>query len=53
MLNKLTNAGHFLTTVGYIFSKYVYCDMRLLVAKISALLSFLNGLGIAVLVYSY
>ena len=35
MLDKNTNKKnqHVLTTVGYIFSKYVHCDMRLLVVK--------------------
>ena len=42
MLDKNTNAGHFLTTVGYLFSKYVHCE-------ISALLCFLNGFGIKLL----
>ena len=50
---KNINTGHFYTTVGYIFSKYVHCDMRFLVVKISALLCFLNCFGIAVPVYSY
>ena len=36
----------------YIF-KYVHCDMRYLVEKISALLCFLDGFGIAVPVFSY
>ena len=40
-----------LTTVGYIFSKYVHCDMRFLFVKISTLLCFLNGFGIAVFSY--
>ena len=53
MLDKNTNARHFLTTVGYIFSEYGHCDMRILVEKTSALLCFLDGLGIAVLVFSY
>ena len=53
MLDKNTNAWHFFTTVGKIFSKYVHCDMRFLVEKISALLSFLDGFGIAVPVFSY
>ena len=42
-----------ITTVGYIFSEYVHCDMRFLVENISALLCFLDGLGIAVPVLSY
>ena len=53
MLDKNTDAQHFLTTVGYIFSKYVLCDMQFLVEKISTLLCFLDGLGIAVPVFSY
>ena len=53
MLDKSTNARHFLTTFGYIFSKYVHRDMRFLVEKTSALLCFLDDLGIAVPVFSY
>ena len=53
MLDKNTNAQHFQTTVGYIFSKYVNCDMRFLVLKIKTLLCFLDGFGIAVPVFSY
>ena len=56
MLDNNTNARHFKTTVSYIFSKYVHCDMRFLVVKISTLFCFLNGFGIniiAVLVFSY
>ena len=53
MLDKNTNARHFQTTVGYIFSKCVHCDMRVLVEIISALLCFLDGLGIAAPVFSY
>ena len=53
MLDKNTNAGHFRITVSYIFSKYVHCDMRFLVVKISALPCFQNGFGISVLVFSY
>ena len=55
MLNKNTKVRHFQTTVGYIFSKYVHRDMymRFLVEKNSALLCFLDGLGIAVPVLSY
>ena len=52
-LTKNTNARHFQTTVGYIFSKYVHCDMRFLVEKNSALLCFLDGFGILALVFSY
>ena len=40
------------TTVGYIFSKYVYCDMQFLIENISALLCFLDGFGIAVPVFT-
>ena len=53
MLDKNTNARHFKATVGYIFSKYVHCDMRFLVEKISTLLCFLDGVGIAVPVFRY
>ena len=52
MLDKNTKAQHFLTTFGYILSKYVHCDMRFLVEKNSTL-CFLDGFGIAVLVFSY
>ena len=52
MLDKNTNAWHFQTTVGYILSKYVHCDIAILSQKISALLCFLNGFGIAVPVFS-
>ena len=52
MLDKNTNAQHFQTTVGYIFSKYVHCDMRFLVENNSSLLCFL-GFCIAVPVFSY
>ena len=53
MLDKNTNARHFLTTIGYIFSKYMHCDMRFLVEKNSVLLCFQDGFGIAVTVFSY
>ena len=53
MLDKNTNARHFLTTIGYIFSKYVHCDMLFQVENISTLLSFLDGFVITVLVFSY
>ena len=53
MLDKNTNARYFLTTVGYIFSKHVHCGMRFLSKKISALLSFLDGFGIAFPLLSY
>ena len=53
MHDKNTNARHFSTTVSYIFSKYVHCDMRFLVEKISTLLYFLDGFGIAVPVFRY
>ena len=52
-LIKNTNIRHFKTIVGYIFSKNVHCDMRILDVKIGALLCFLNGFGIAVLVFRY
>ena len=50
-LTKQTNIRYFLTTVGYIFSKYVNCDMRFLDVKLGALLCFLNGFGVAVPVF--
>ena len=53
MLDKNNNAQHFKTTFGYIFSKFVHCDMPFLVEKIRALLCFLDGFGIDVLVFSY
>ena len=53
MLDKNAKAQHFYTTVGYIFSKYVHCDMRFLVEKNSTLLCFLDGFGIVVPVISY
>ena len=53
MLDKNTNAWHFETTVGKIFSKQVHCDMRFLVEKISALICCLDGFGIAVPLFSY
>ena len=53
MLDKNTNTPHFKTTVLYIFSKYVHCDMQLLVEKNSALFCFLKGFHIAVPVFSY
>ena len=53
MLDKNTNAQHFQTTVGYMFSKYMHSDMRFLVEKTSALLCFRHSLGIAVPVFSY
>ena len=53
MLETNTNARHFLTIVGNIFSKYMHCDMRFLVEKNSTLLCFLEGFGIAVPVFSY
>ena len=53
MPDKNTNTQHFWTTVGYIFAEYVHSDMRFLVENISALLCFLDGLGIAVPVLSY
>ena len=53
MLDKNTNARRFKATVGYMFSKYVLCDMRLLLEKNKALLCFLDGFGIVVPVLSY
>ena len=54
VLDKITNAQHFQTTVGQIFSKYVHCDMLFLVEKKnSALPCFLEVFGIAVPVFSY
>ena len=53
MLDENTNIRHFETTVGYIFSNYVHCDMRFLDVKIGALLCFLNGCGIAAPVFIY
>ena len=50
MLDKNTNARHFYTAVGYIFSKYKHCDMRFLVEKNSAWHCFLDGL---VLLFRY
>ena len=52
MLDKIPTQGIFYTTVGYIFSKYVYFHMRFLVEKISALLCFLNVLCVAGPVFS-
>ena len=51
-LTKNTNAQHFKTTAIFIFSKYVHCDMQVLVEIISAMLCFLDGFGIAVQVFS-
>ena len=53
VLDKTTNVEHVETAVGYIFTKYNHCDMRLLVIKINTLLCFLNNLGIAIPVLSY
>ena len=53
MLGKNTNAERVKTTAGYIFSKYVHCDMRFLVVKKKALACFLNCLGIAAPVFLY
>ena len=54
-LTKIPTHSIFKTTAGYIFSKYVYCVMvmRFLVGKNSALLSYLDGLCIAVTVFIY
>ena len=52
-LTKIPTHGIFkLLSVKY-FQKYVHCDMRFLVEKISALLCFLDGFGIALPVFSY
>ena len=51
MLDEYTNIQHFKTTVGYIISKYVHCDMQFLDVKTAALLCFPNGFGIAVRVF--
>ena len=53
-LTKHTNAQHFQTTVGYIFSKYVYCDMWFFNRKqIAHCVAFLTVFCIAVPVFSY
>ena len=53
-LTKIPTRGIFkLLSVIYIFSKYAHCDMQFLVEKISTLLCFLDGLGIAVPLFSY
>ena len=52
-LTKKKTYGIFKTTVVYIFSKYVHCDMRFLDVKIGALFCFLYGFGIAVPVLIY
>ena len=48
-----TNAQHFFTTGGYIFSKYVHFDMQFIVEKNSPLLCFQDGFGITIPVFSY
>ena len=48
VLDKIS-AEHVQTTSGYIFSKYVHCDMQFLDIKINALPCFINGLGILVI----
>ena len=53
MLDKNTYPRHFQATVVYIFSKYVHFYMRFLVEKRSTLLCFLDGVDIAVQVFSY
>ena len=70
MLDKNTNAWQVQTSVGYIFSNNVHCDLVLYLIvsipdlstltyfaifsqKIYALLCFLDGFGILVLVFSY
>ena len=52
MCFKNTNIRHF-KLLSVIFSKYVHCDMRFLDVTIGVLLCFLNGFGIAVLVFIY
>ena len=52
-LTKIPTHGIFKLLPVKIFSKYVHCDMRFIVEKISALLCFLDGFGIAVPVFSY
>ena len=53
MLDLNTNIEHFKTSVVYIFSKYVHCDMPFLDVKTGALFCFLNSFGIAVPVFIY
>ena len=40
MLDKNTNIWHFQTTVEYIFSNYVHCDMQFLDVKKAHCLGF-------------
>ena len=52
VLDKIPMHGIFkLLSVN--FSKYVHCDKRFLVEKISVLLCFLDHVGIAVLTFSH
>ena len=53
VLDKNINIWRFKITVGYIFPKYVHCDMRILDVKIGALFCFLNGFGTAVPLFIY
>ena len=53
MLFKKYQRNAFLNYCRLYISKYVHCDMRFLVVKISALLCIPNGFGIAVPVVSY
>ena len=46
MFDKNTIIHHSLTTVVYIFSKYVHCDMNFLDVKIGALFCFLNAVPV-------
>ena len=48
MLDKNINANKVKTTAGYIFSKYMHCDMQFLVVKINAFPCILNSACIAV-----
>ena len=52
-LTKIPTYGIFKLLLVIIFSKYVHCGMRSVEVKISALLCFLNGFGIAVSVFIY
>ena len=52
-LTKIPTHGIFKQWVGYIFSKYVHCDMQYLVEIISALPCFPDGFGINVPISSY
>ena len=52
-LSKILTHGIFKLLSEKIFSKYVHCDMRFFVEKVSGLNCFLDGFGIAVPVFSY